>query len=113
MKKRPDITSVQDIVRAAKLAQTFLKGISQESFSKDLKTQAAICRQLEIIGEATTRLSADFKKSVSAVPWREMVGMRNILIHLYEDVDTDQLWRTVDRDLPVLISALEPHSAKD
>jgi len=108
MKKRPDSTSIHDILKAAYLAQSFVKGISKKSFAKDLKTQAALCRQLEIIGEAATRLSLEFRKSNPAVPWRQMIGMRNILIHLYEEVDNEDLWGTVRDDLPRLIATLEP-----
>ncbi len=107
MKKRPDLISIHDIVRAAKLGQSFVKGISKNEFLDDLKTQAAVCRQLEIIGEASTRLSVEFRKANPTVQWRQIIGMRNILIHLYEEVDSEDLWGTVTDDLPKLIAALE------
>jgi uncharacterized protein with HEPN domain len=106
MKKRPDSASIQDIVSAARLAQAFVEGLSKEDFIKDLKSQAAICRQLEIIGEAATRLSPEFRKSTPKLPWRAIIGMRNILIHLYEEVDSEDLSGTVKGDLPDLIEVL-------
>jgi hypothetical protein len=65
-----------------------------------------ICRQLEIIGEAATRISPEFRKSLPKVPWRKIIGIRNILIHMYEEVDEEHLWSTVKNDLPALIEVL-------
>lgn len=113
MKRPRNIPSARDMIAAAKLAESFVKGMTKRPFAKDLKTQAAICRQLEIIGEAATRMSREFRESAPAIPWKRIIGMRNILIHMYEEVDEDQLWQTIKKDLPKLILELKRLIAKD
>lgn len=73
-----------------------------EYFAADTKTQDAVIRNLEIIGEAAKRLDEDFRAAFPDIPWRRMAGMRDVLIHQYEGVDFDEIWRVVERDLPSL-----------
>jgi uncharacterized protein with HEPN domain len=112
MKKRHDLILVGDIIENAKLARAFVKGLTKTRFKKDLLRQAGICRQFEIVGEAANRLSPEFRAKSSSIPWKKIIGMRNILIHMYEEVDLDQLWKTVEKDLPKLISELKQLSPK-
>lgn len=65
-------------------------------------------RRFEIIGEAARRVSENTRDNLPAVPWRQMIGLRNILIHEYGEVNLEQLWDTIHRDLPDLISRIEP-----
>lgn len=67
----------------------------------------AVIRRLEIIGEAARRISDETKSAYQNLPWYEMVGMRNVMIHDYDDVDMVIVWETIQNDLPPLISALE------
>jgi len=67
----------------------------------------AVIRRLEIIGEAARRISDETKSAYQNLPWYEMVGMRNAMIHDYDDVDMVIVWETIQNDLPPLISALE------
>ncbi len=97
-----------DIVLAAKLAIDFVTGIDESEFMADLKTQAAVARQIEIIGEAAKRLSDDFRRDNPELQLREAAGMRDLVIHQYSRVDPKRLWQVVDKDLVELIAKLEP-----
>lgn len=70
--------------------------------------QSAVARQLEIIGEATKRLSEEFRGAHPEVPWRHMAGMRDVLIHAYDHVDMDEVWVAATESLPKLIAEIAP-----
>lgn len=74
----------------------------QRGFMSDRKTQSAVMRQLEIIGEAAKNLSAPLTARETAVPWRQIAGTRDRLIHAYFKVDLDAVWSMVEQDLPAL-----------
>ena len=74
----------------------------QSTFMADRKTQSAVIRQLEIIGEAVKNLSANLTAGETAVPWRLIAGTRDRLIHAYFSVDLDAVWSMVEQDLPTL-----------
>ena len=101
-------TALLDILRAARLAVQFKGDLDKEGFLDDLKTQSAILHQLLLLGEAVKRLSEEFRARHPDVPLRAIAGMRDKLIHEYNEVDVDEVWRTVTSDLPRLIGALEP-----
>ena len=103
-----DQHTLLDILQAADRAQTFVAEMTAEEFLSDLKTQAAVVRQLEIIGEAAKRLSQECQSQIPAVKWREIAGMRDKLIHHYDEVDYERVWRTVTRDVLTLIEQLRP-----
>jgi uncharacterized protein with HEPN domain len=65
-------------------------------------------KSVEVIGEAVSRLSLELKDAHSEIAWREIVGMRNRLVHVYFDIDVGLVWDTVQNDLPVLIAQIEP-----
>jgi uncharacterized protein with HEPN domain len=96
-----------DILNAAKLAQDFVDGIDWETFASDLMRQAAVTRQIEIIGEASRRISTESRMTMPDIPWHKMIGMRNRLIHEYEDVDIEAIWETIQIALPELIVVIE------
>jgi uncharacterized protein with HEPN domain len=108
-----DSAYLLDIFKAAKLALSYLEGKTKEEFFKDTKCQDAVIRRLEIIGEAAGRVSAATTTKFPNLPWKKMVGMRNIMIHEYEDVDLGIVWDTVQNDLPPLITLLEPLIPKE
>mgnify|MGYP001315784369 CR=1 FL=1 len=79
-----------------------MDGFDFDGFINDEKTIDSVVRNLTIIGEAATALSPEFRSAHSEVPWRNMINMRNRLVHRYFDVDLEIVWKTVNEDLPVL-----------
>jgi len=96
-----------DILEAARLAVEYATGKTREEFLQDVQCQDAVIRRLEVIGEAARRISDQTRRVFPHLPWTEMVGMRNFLIHEYDDVDLIIVWDAVRIDLPPLIAALE------
>lgn len=103
-----DDTVLLDIARAAKLVEDFKRGMDKASFLSDEKTQSAVLHQLLIIGEAVKRLSSDFRSKHPEIPWSSIAGMRDILIHAYDIVDLEEVWKTANSDIPKLLSQIEP-----
>ena len=103
-----DEAALLDMMRAAQLAVQFVGAMGRDSFLKDPKTQSAVLHQLLLLGEAAKRLSGGFREDHPEIQWRQITGMRDVLIHQYNHVDLDEIWRTVQTSVPRLISALEP-----
>ncbi|MBI5555312.1 MAG: DUF86 domain-containing protein [Elusimicrobia bacterium] len=91
---------LQDIIEAIEKAEIFVKGMTYERFLKDEKTIYAVVRTLEIVGEAVKNIPQERRKKYSAIPWKDMAGMRDKLIHEYFGVKTELLWRAVKNELP-------------
>lgn len=96
-----------DILDAARLAVQYVQGKDLDGFINDIQCQDAVIRRLEIIGEAARRVSDEIREACPELPWHKMVGMRNVMIHEYNDVDLSLVWDTVRSRLPGLILALE------
>jgi uncharacterized protein with HEPN domain len=73
----------------------------------DGKTVRAVIRSLEVIGEAASKISDDFQRDNPEIPWRQIVGMRNRLIHVYFDIDYKVVWQTMKSNIPSLLKMLE------
>jgi uncharacterized protein with HEPN domain len=101
------------MLEAAREAISFSEGRSREHLFDDRMLLHSLVRSIEIIGEAAVHVSADYKESASDIPWTELTGMRNRLIHAYFDIDPDIVWATTNRDLPPLIDVLERLLATD
>ena len=97
-----------DILIAARKAHGFLEGMTLVEFEKSELHQNAVMRPLEIIGEAAGRLSQQTREAHPDIPWDQMIGMRNRLIHEYFRVSLTTVWETVQDDLPSLIVLVEP-----
>ncbi len=108
-----DDATLLDIARAARLVIEFAAGMDRGAFERDIKTQSAVLHQLLVIGEAVKRLSADFRAAHPAVPWSLIAGMRDKLIHAYDEVDLDEVWRTIKTDIPDLLTGIEPLLPED
>ena len=94
------------MLRAAEAAERFVSGMSRAVFGDEEKTQFAVARALEIIGEAASRLSEDERALYPQIPWQRIVGMRTFLAHEYFRVDLDTVWNVVTNQLPSLIEQL-------
>ncbi len=110
---RRDDAYLLDILIAANKALKFVDGIDRNEFEDNEIIQNAVMRPLEIIGEASARISKEFRKAHSEIPWREMVGLRNRLVHEYFRVDFSAVWDTIHKDLPKLIKVMEPLVPKE
>ena len=96
-----------DMLLAARDAVEFGGGITYSQFENSRLHQNAIVKAVEIVGEAASHVSSGMRESQPDIPWGEIVGMRNRLVHAYFDVDIGLVWRTVHEDLPALIAQLE------
>ncbi|MEL6489457.1 MAG: DUF86 domain-containing protein [Cyanobacteria bacterium J06621_3] len=107
MPRNRDLQWLIDIEEAANKAVRFLQTTSSKAtFADDEKTQSAVIFQLLIIGETTKRLSKEVRHQYPDIPWSLMAGMRDNMIHEYDDIDIDQVWKTVKSDIPILLTDL-------
>lgn len=96
-----------DIVESANNCLEFTRNLSFEKFEKDKKTISAVFHQIMILGEAVKRLGKDFTEKHPNIPWKKMAGMRDVLIHHYEDSDLNIAWAVIQNDLPDLIEKIK------
>ena len=106
MSKRPVDLLLDDISEAIDRIEQYISGMSFDVFSKDRKSIDAVVRNLEIIGEASNRLPADFKNSHSAIAWHKVVGLRHRIVHEYFGIDLQIVWQILQKDLPSLREAI-------
>jgi uncharacterized protein with HEPN domain len=105
---RRDIAYLVDMLHAATLAMSFVEGMRYAEFAADAKTQAAVIREFEIIGEAAGRVSDEFQSHHLEVPWAGAISMRNRMIHGYDSIDLEIVWQVLHKDIPDLIAILTP-----
>jgi uncharacterized protein with HEPN domain len=108
-----DLASLKDILKYAGYIQDFTRGKTFEAFDNDLQCELAVIRCLEVIGEATAKISEELKAAHSEIPWGKMKGMRNILIHTYNEIDDQYVWETVTQSIPRLIEQIEAILVED
>jgi uncharacterized protein with HEPN domain len=105
MQKDPQF--LLDMLLSAKIAVEYIAERSQEEWVINLQLQDAVIRRFLIIGEAARRISEETKRNLPEVPWTAINGMRNRLVHEYDDIDLDVIWDTLIKSLPILIKELE------
>ena len=106
MKKDPKIF-LQHILESIEAVEQHIKGLTKEDFFKSVKTQDAVIRRLEIIGEATKNLPNDYKEAHPDVSWHKAMAMRNILIHEYFGIELNIVWDTATKTLPEFKEQIE------
>lgn len=105
--KRTNKHYFKDILDYAKTSLEFIENTSYEEFSSDKKIVFATVRALEVIGESSNRISNDLKEKYSQLPWIEMRGLRNRIIHNYDDIDYVIIWNVLKNEIPKLIAQIE------
>lgn len=98
---------LHDILQAVEDIEVFTEGLTEDEFCQDRKTQLAIIRCFEVMGEASRVLPNEFKNTHPNVPWREMNTMRNMVLHEYFGVNLRVVWKTIQEDLPYLRNQIE------
>jgi uncharacterized protein with HEPN domain len=98
---------IEDIIDAIESIEEYTNALAFEQFVKDKKTVDAVVRNFEIIGEATKHVPESVRKKYSSVPWRDMAGMRDALIHGYFGVNLDVVWKTIKERLPTVKPLIE------
>ncbi len=103
---KDDLIYIEHILQSIERIQSYISGLDQATFSEDYLVQDAVVRKLETIGEATKRISQVFRNNNPVIPWSDMAGMRDVLIHDYIDVDFDIVWKTASESIPELEALL-------
>ena len=103
-----DIACILDIQHEAKTALGFVAGKTFEEFENDLQCQYAVIRGIEVMGEAAARVSDDFVAQHPEIPWRQIIGMRNRMIHGYDDIVLSVVWEVLRTHIPDLVRLVEP-----
>ena len=107
MKTRDYRDYLQDILDAVNDIESFVDNMTYEDFIKDRKTLNAVVRSIEIIGEASKKIPETIKTKNKELPWKQMAGMRDKLIHAYFGIDTETLWKAVKDNIPPLKGSIQ------
>lgn len=107
MPRRDPLVPLQHMLDSAGEAVELTRSRKREDLDKDRMLNLSLTRLLEVIGEAATRVPQEDRAKYPAVPWEQIIGLRNRLIHGYDAVDLDILWQIIVHDLPPLVAALE------
>ena len=108
-----DASTVLDIVQACRRIGRFLADVDEAAFADAEEKHWAVYSQLCIIGEATKRLSPEFCKARPQLPWRQIAGTRDRLIHGYHEINWSIVWNTASKSVPELLQELEPLAVPD
>jgi uncharacterized protein with HEPN domain len=103
-----DQAAIVDIIESIKLIFHYTDQVDQKTLAINIEKQDAILHRIAIIGEATKRLSKDFREQHSTIPWKKIAGMRDIITHDYDEVDLTEIWTVINENLPQLLKYIEP-----
>lgn len=110
---KDDLIRLQHMLDAAKEALSFAKNKNRKNLDDDRMLALSIVKSIEIIGEAASTVSKEFREKYKEIPWANIIAMRNRLIHVYFDIDLDRVWDTITDDIPSLITLLEKAIAQN
>jgi uncharacterized protein with HEPN domain len=108
---KDDLVYIEHILEAINKIQEYTTGLTKEQFIQNELVVDAVVRNIEIIGEASKKVNKNLQQIYYDIPWRDMAGMRDKLIHDYMGVDTEVIWQTIIDDLPVLQRKLSEASS--
>ena len=106
-----DRVRLEHMLEAAQEALTFAEGKTRADLESNRMLAHALVECLRIVGEAARQVSSETRQQYPAIPWRDIIGMRNLLVHEYFRIDHDIVWQTVTVELPALVHALEERQA--
>lgn len=106
--KKNYVLYIADIIDAIDHIETYCKGVNEEKFSRNIQLQDAVIRRFEIIGEAAGKIPYELRMKFSDVPWKKIVAQRNLIIHDYATVRSEEVWIVIQNDLPILKRQLIP-----
>jgi len=107
MKDRELRDYINDLIEACEEILSFTQGMSYSDFADDKKTVNAVIRSLEVIGEATKKLPTSFRNNYPNIPWKQMAGMRDKLIHEYFGIDRQMVWQAIERHIPYILPLIK------
>ena len=107
MTRHDDMVRLRHMLDHSQEALSMISGKQRQDLKQDRMLELALVRLIEIIGEAAARVSPEGKTKYPSIPWPQIIGMRNRLVHGYDQVDLTVLWDTIAFDIPPLISELE------
>ncbi len=105
--KRRDLDFLDDIKEAIERVDAYIKGFTFDEFLKDRKTQDAVIRNFEIMGEAAKKISSPFKSKFPEIPWKKIAGLRDKFIHFYFGIDYGIVWNISRKELPALLKQIK------
>lgn len=91
---------ITDILESIDAIERYIKGLNYEKFEENFLAQDAVMMRLSIIGESTTKLTLEFRKSHTDIPWKSMKAVRNLIVHEYSSINLKKIWEIVSKDLP-------------
>lgn len=105
--QQSDTIRIKHMIEAAEEAISFAEGKERKDLDRERMLVLSVIKEIEMIGEAAAKISVEVRGKKSQIPWNDIVGMRNHLVHGYFDVDLDLLWNTIEHNLPVLVMNLK------
>ncbi|MDH5670339.1 MAG: DUF86 domain-containing protein [Nitrospira sp.] len=103
-----DDSLLLDMLQAAKQIREYTTGLQESDFLQSRRDQDAVLLQFTVLGETAKRVSQDVQQAHPEIPWRKIMGLRNVVVHEYFHVDVRRAWKIASRDVPELIKVLEP-----